>query len=134
MAIRRYARIIDVALLMLSIGYGVNAAADCSYNWELGGGFLGLNGTPRAMIVWDDGTGPALYVGGALSDAGNTAVQNIVKWDGSSWSPLGAGVDGYVYALMVHNGQLIVGGSFTTAGGQPAKGGTEINRAGSWKG
>lgn len=34
--------------------------------------------------------------------------------------PLGGGVNGSVFALAVHNGQLVAGGSFTLAGGTPA--------------
>lgn len=37
-----------------------------------------------------------------------------------SWSPLGAGLNGSVYALAEYNGELYAGGVFTTAGGGPA--------------
>jgi len=36
-----------------------------------------------------------------------------------AWYGLGAGVNGPVYALTVYNGELIVGGNFTEAGGVP---------------
>jgi hypothetical protein len=38
-----------------------------------------------------------------------------------TWSPLGGGIDGYVNALTVYNGQLIVGGGFDMAGGVSAR-------------
>jgi len=37
-----------------------------------------------------------------------------------SWSSVGAGTNGFVLALTVYNDSLIVGGDFTTAGGNPA--------------
>ncbi len=37
-----------------------------------------------------------------------------------NWIPLGSGTNGQVTALTVYNGELIAGGSFTTAGGVPA--------------
>ena len=47
---------------------------------------------------------------------------NIAKWDGSTWSALGSGMNGdvCVNALAVSGTNLYAGGSFTTAGGVPA--------------
>jgi hypothetical protein len=43
------------------------------------------------------------------------------RWNGTSWSGFGAGLNGQVYTLLVlPNGELLAGGSFTTAGGAPA--------------
>src|SRR4030095_14335340 len=48
----------------------------------------------------------------------------IAKWDGSSWSPLGSGLDSGVSALAVYDDgggpALYAGGFFQTAGGGPA--------------
>lgn len=41
----------------------------------------------------------------------------IEKWDGSSWTALGAGVNDDVNSLYVFNNELYVGGFFTQAGG-----------------
>ena len=35
----------------------------------------------------------------------------IAKWDGSTWRPLGSGMNSYVNTVTVYNGQLIAGGS-----------------------
>jgi hypothetical protein len=46
----------------------------------------------------------------------------IARWDGVSWEPVGGGTGGgnhTVRALTSHNGELIAGGYFTSAGGQP---------------
>ena len=78
----------------------------------------------RAFAVFDDGSGsgPALYVGGDYFDiAGGVSASNIAKWDGTSWAPLGTGVNGSVEALEVFDDgtgpALYAGGDFTVAGG-----------------
>ena len=43
----------------------------------------------HALAVFDDGSGPALYVGGLFETIGGVAANNIAKWDGATWSPLG---------------------------------------------
>jgi hypothetical protein len=53
------------------------------------------------MTVWDDGSGPALYAGGTFNRAdGSVVVSNVAKWDGSSWSSLGDGLDATVQELI----------------------------------
>src|SRR6185436_6679524 len=56
----------------------------------------------------------------------------IAKWDGTSWSPLGSGMNGSVWALVEHDDgtgpALYAGGDFTTAGGVAA------NRIARWNG
>ena len=54
----------------------------------------GVDGGIYALAVVDDGSssGPALYVGGGFSIAGGVNANNIAKWDGSTWSPLGGGL------------------------------------------
>ena len=42
------------------------------------------------------------------------AVNNIAKWNGSTWSAFGSGMDGTVYALAVIGSDLYVGGIFDT--------------------
>jgi hypothetical protein len=54
-----------------------------------------------ALCVFDDGGGPALYVGGSFTSAGGVPASRIAKWNGSSWSALGNGLNSYVYALTV---------------------------------
>src|SRR5712692_6157879 len=85
----------------------------------------GTNGPVRALTVFDDGTGPALYAGGNFTTAGDVSANHVAKWDGTEWSALGNGTDGPVLALTVVNdgtdGQaLYAGGLFTMAGGVPA--------------
>jgi predicted outer membrane repeat protein len=78
-----------------------------------------------ALAVFDDGSGPALYVGGDFSTAGGTLAHNIAKWDGANWSAVGAGTDSPVYALAVFDDgsgpALYACGAFSTAGGGNAE-------------
>lgn len=63
-----------------------------------------------------------LVAGGLFASVGGVPAQNIARWDGSVWSPLGAGVNGTVAQMAVApNGDLIVGGTFSMAGGAPAQ-------------
>jgi hypothetical protein len=60
--------------------------------------------------------GGTLYAGGYFTNAGGVAANYIAQWNGSSWSPLGSGMNGGVIALAVSGGTLYAGGVFTTAG------------------
>jgi hypothetical protein len=51
---------------------------------------------------------------------GFITVNNITKWDGSSWSAMGSGLDNWVYALSVSGTNVYAGGVFGSAGGNPA--------------
>jgi hypothetical protein len=65
-------------------------------------------------------SGTDLYAGGSFSTAGGVPAANIAKWNGSTWSALGSGLDDYVEALAVNGTNLYAGGGFSTAGGAPA--------------
>jgi hypothetical protein len=64
--------------------------------------------------------GTDLYVGGGFSRVGDTEALSIAKWDGTSWSALGGGVDSAVRAITFWNGDLYAGGYFDNADGKPA--------------
>lgn len=57
-----------------------------------------------------------VYIGGSFSNAGGVTVQNLARWDGFGWNPVGGGVDGEVRALTVDGANLWVGGRFSKAG------------------
>lgn len=41
----------------------------------------------NAMVVFDDGSGPALYVGGNILTVNGAPNQRVAKWTGSQWLP-----------------------------------------------
>jgi hypothetical protein len=84
----------------------------------------GTGGEIDAWVVFDDGSGPALYAGGSFGYAGGVLMSRVAKWNGSNWSPLGSGTNGAVNALAVFDDgsgpALYAGGVFTSAGGVAA--------------
>ncbi len=90
----------------------------------------GLTSTARALTVFDDGSGagPALYASGEFTTAGGVSANRIARWDGQSWSALGAGVSGSAFVIVAPfalasfddgdggGPSLFVGGNFTHAG------------------
>lgn len=65
-----------------------------------------------------------IVLAGQFAFAGSATARNVVRWDGTSFWPLGSGVGGatdYVSALAsLPDGSLVAGGSFVAAGGAPA--------------
>ncbi|HQQ63603.1 MAG TPA: thrombospondin type 3 repeat-containing protein, partial [Pseudomonadales bacterium] len=87
-------------------------------NWVSMGAFAGTDGTVNAIAV----SGSNVYVGGVFSNAGSTPAVNIAKWNGSTWSALGNGLNGgSVLALAVDgSGNIYAGGDFYGANGVSA--------------
>ncbi|MFI4915808.1 MAG: GC-type dockerin domain-anchored protein [Phycisphaerales bacterium JB060] len=81
------------------------------------------------IIYHDDGRGPAIFVSGSFSHAGDTPVGRIARWDGSQWSDLAGGVTSdtpvvQVNAMAIYDDgsgpALYAAGAFSQAGGVPA--------------
>src|SRR6266852_3430940 len=106
------------------------AAQGCE--WARGFQSPGASEPLRALTVFDDGTGPALYAGGEFTTAGDVAANRIAKWDGTQWSALRSGMNGSVLGLAVFDDgtgpALYAGGEFTTAGG------VAVNNIAKWEG
>ncbi|CAG0953963.1 hypothetical protein PHYC_00355 [Phycisphaerales bacterium] len=107
-----------------------NIAAWDDTSWAAVGD--GFNQAVNALTVFDaDGPGllpPVLVAGGQFTASGSTSASRLAAWNGTSWNPLGTGVNtsnngGVVYALTSFDDgsgpALYVGGYFTTAGGTP---------------
>ncbi len=56
-------------------------------------------GEIETMLVYDDGTGPALYVGG-INIRLNGALQSISKWNGVTWTAVGQTLGGRVWSMV----------------------------------
>ena len=115
----------SLGLLLIAV-LGRGLPGQCTTQWAPSP-LPGTNGELRATAMWDpDGAGPEaprLVVGGAFTIAGNAVANNIAMFDDASgqWQTLGGGTDADVLALLVlPTGDLLAGGLFTTAGGQPA--------------
>src|SRR5690606_19432964 len=108
-----------LAGLVLVMGPAPRAMGQaCEPGWAEGVfDIAGVNGDVNALAVFDDGTGEALYAAGRFTTAGGAEANNIARWDGSAWTPLGVGIDGSVNALTVFDDgtgpALYAGGPFT---------------------
>ncbi len=73
-----------------------------------------------------------LYVGGQFTEMGGKTVNNIARWNGSTWNDVGGGVTfnapTIVGSMAVYNGELYVGGCFGKAGT------TLVNNLAKWDG
>ena len=87
----------------------------------------------RAIAV----DGENVYVGGRFDFAAGVRANNIARWNGEDWEPLGEGIGlngqggpydsiSTVFALDAENGKAYVGGEFIRAGGELA------NRIAEW--
>jgi hypothetical protein len=109
-------------LIALLLAASALAQGSCAPAWS-SNAFVpnGTNGVVRALLVFDDGTGPALYAGGQFTVAGGATVSNVARWNGASWSGVGSGTNGIVQALAVFDDgtgpALYAGGQFASAGG-----------------
>ena len=62
-----------------------------------------------------------IYVAGDFTTTSSgTSVNRIAKWDGSTWSALGTGLNNIVQTITISGSNLYIGGDFTTAGGSTA--------------
>lgn len=94
-------------------------------SWStLGTGVPAANTSINAIAV----AGDKVFAGGTFSNIGGVNANNIAVWNGTSWSPLGTGVNASVTTIIVRGEDVYVGGSFTTAGGVTA------NRVAKWNG
>lgn len=121
----------------LMIGGSFNSAggmpASNIASWTQSGWFnanalfgTGLNGPVYALRMWNGGQ---FIAGGHFSSADGQTVEGLALWHDGEWSQpnnLRVGGDpidgslGRVFDMTHHNGALIVGGDFRSAGGTPA--------------
>lgn len=84
----------------------------------VGQGIVGVYDQPTCMVVYDSD----LYVAGLFSKADGNYGDNIQRWNGTSWSEVGGGLNyGTEFQLLIYHDKLCVIGGFSTAGGVPAQ-------------
>ena len=72
----------------------------------------------QALAILGNGE---LVAGGSFTSIGGLTVNNIARWNGTTWSALGTGINGPVRGLTVAaNGDMFATGSFTLASGVAA--------------
>jgi trimeric autotransporter adhesin len=86
---------------------------------------LGTGMTPQhpsndVVVALCADAGGNLVAGGSFPAAGGATVNNVARWDGQSWMPMGAGLNNFVSALTVlPGGDLVAGGNFQQSGTTP---------------
>lgn len=121
---------------------GIRASVEFSGNLIVGGVFTTIDGTSFKRVAQFDGTNFStlgtgfnngavlglvvhaneLYACGTFTLNGdNDSVNRIAKWDGiSKWIALDTGLNALGITIETFDGNLVVGGDFTTAGGVSA--------------
>jgi hypothetical protein len=105
-----------VALLLAVLVTGP-ASAQCGGQWLKTpfGGLPATSSTLAAIVMMPNGD---IVAAGSGSPTGGS----VVRWNGTTWTTLGSGMNGNVNCLAVlPNGDLVAGGTFTNAGGVVAK-------------
>lgn len=127
-------------------GGGVSSIAVIGTDVYVAGNFNAVGGVPASRIAkWNGSSwtalgtgippnpstnyeiklavaGSDLIVAGDFTEAGGVPVNRIAKWDGSSWSPMGSGLNGrygqwtVAKALISAGSDIYVGGDFFMAG------------------
>jgi len=94
--------------------------------WSYFGTSLQAGPTGQVNAIVELGNGH-LIVGGEFSAAAGLPANNIARWDGTTWHPLGNGVEGQPGAvtrvtslLSLQPDHVLVGGDFITADQQPS--------------
>jgi len=78
----------------------------------------GTDGSVRAVAA--DGSGN-VYIGGDFTAVGAVPANRIARWNGTTWSTLGTGMNNRVFALAVSGSDVYAGGEFTTPGAHIAR-------------
>jgi hypothetical protein len=74
----------------------------------------GVDGAVSTVAVASSGD---VYVGGSFTQAGGGVANNVAKWNGTMWNPLGTGANSRIATLAVGmTGMLHAGGGFTATG------------------
>lgn len=81
-------------------------------------GSIYLQNRVQTMLVYDEGLGSSLYVGGRFLPSGGFDAKGVARWDGTAWHPASAGLElleNGVLTLVVHDaggGPAIYAGGF----------------------
>jgi len=117
---------LTVVILALSIYEPLFAVTDEDW-FVLGGGAAGgLYTGVRALAILPNGD---LVAGGDFTSIGGVSANNIARWDGATWYPMGEGLDSVVLTMSVDGD-----GTLYATGGFKKSGSTSAARVASWDG
>lgn len=96
----------------------------------------GLPGYVRALAVFDDHseTGPALFAGGWFSEEDGSPINRLMKWDGSTWSPILGNSNHSVHHLAVFDDGSGNGAELYASGHFPLNDQPAASRIAKWNG
>lgn len=103
--------------------------------WRASTGWTTMgNGVEGDVFSITRGPGNELLVGGRFLHAAPATSRFVALWNGSTWTALGVGTDQFCFSgafLPASRGsEIIVGGQFMSAGGDPANGFARYSRSG----
>jgi len=86
-----------------------------------GAALLGMHGSDPAVFDLVELASGDLVAVGHFQNAGGVVVNNVARFNGTSWVPLGAGLDSIASsAALLRDQTVVVSGWFHSAGGVPA--------------
>jgi hypothetical protein len=97
----------------LGSGYSSGLIRRNGTSWE---NLVAITGFISDATIFQD----ELVVAGSFSEINGVFANNVARWDGNAWMPLGLGLDNTVDAIHAHGTDLFVSGFFDNAGGQSA--------------
>jgi len=126
----------NIVAIALALAAGslpmATALGQCGGHWDTSFCPLGITGfgggiaQTKCMQVYDDGRGPALYIGGTFEVVNGNSAPYLARWDGNAWETVPGityvgSTNGYgVQAMTVHDDgsgpALFIGGRFGLAG------------------
>lgn len=83
-------------------------------------------GNRNVGTITRDGTD--IYIGGSFTSINGAPITNIARWNGSTWLPVGSGLNNTVNAVIASNGVVYAGGTFGFAGN------VSVSRVARWNG
>lgn len=92
----------------LIVGQGLG----CSDSWDTT--FTSNGADDQINAIAADGTGN-IYFAGEFNSIQGMPANGIAKWNGTSWTALGSGINGDIFAIAVSGNDVYVGGSFNVA-------------------
>ncbi len=98
------------------------------------GGLSGSAALGQSLLAFDDGAGPALFVGGSFFNAGGTPASGMARWNGSAWSALGSGIQGGGGVAALAASAAGGASALYAAGELTHAGGVFTNRVARWNG